>query len=323
MSIFLDLIQFIMSSLMFSITIFTLFLYIRTKDKSIGRTLGLVSSISIIFLTSYSYSYFSKLDMNDFLDAAGIHRLEVFSYLFSIAMIFIIAFSIIAASLYAISIFPIEKNRKELGLKVIFPVIILFIISSNFLVSISNRDVLGDGINNVLRYIFPVGSLFPFCLCVVLMIFYKKITEKKDIFLARNFIIAFSLQIVYTTLDLTIPLDITFQFTQISYLVFSLLSFFSISTHYFKKYESTDGIDFNYETILYKQYQISERELEVINLLILGNTNIYIAKELYISVNTVKSHVKNIYRKLSVSNRLQLVNKVKELSNNTSITQKG
>lgn len=34
-----------------------------------------------------------------------------------------------------------------------------------------------------------------------------------------------------------------------------------------------------------------------------GLTNPEIAQELFVSVNTVKTHIKNIYRKLNVNNR--------------------
>ena len=46
----------------------------------------------------------------------------------------------------------------------------------------------------------------------------------------------------------------------------------------------------------------------MIELLVQGLTNQNISDRLHISVNTVKSHVKRIYKKLGVTNRLQLVN---------------
>jgi DNA-binding NarL/FixJ family response regulator len=58
---------------------------------------------------------------------------------------------------------------------------------------------------------------------------------------------------------------------------------------------------------------LSERELEVLALLASGRTNAEIAKELFVAVGTVKSHVNNIYRKLDAGNRTEAVTQAREL----------
>ena len=62
---------------------------------------------------------------------------------------------------------------------------------------------------------------------------------------------------------------------------------------------------------------ISEREAAVLNLVIQGQTNSIIAEHLFISVNTVKNHLKNIYKKMDVSSRAQAVAKYLKTSNTT------
>jgi LuxR family maltose regulon positive regulatory protein len=58
---------------------------------------------------------------------------------------------------------------------------------------------------------------------------------------------------------------------------------------------------------------ISSRELDTLKLIAEELSNREIADKLYISLNTVKSHIKNIFLKLEVESRIQAVNKAKEL----------
>ena len=57
---------------------------------------------------------------------------------------------------------------------------------------------------------------------------------------------------------------------------------------------------------------LSERELTVLRLLRGGMSEREIARELYVSFNTVHSHVKAIYRKLGVSSRAEAVARARE-----------
>jgi LuxR family maltose regulon positive regulatory protein len=58
---------------------------------------------------------------------------------------------------------------------------------------------------------------------------------------------------------------------------------------------------------------LSERELKVLRLLADGLTNQEIAQALYVSVNTVKTHLKTIYGKLGVHNRREAIAQAKKL----------
>ncbi|HZJ04925.1 MAG TPA: response regulator transcription factor, partial [Nocardioidaceae bacterium] len=52
---------------------------------------------------------------------------------------------------------------------------------------------------------------------------------------------------------------------------------------------------------------LTERELEVLNLLANGTTNKVIAAELFLSVNTIRNHVQSILTKLDAHSKLEAV----------------
>jgi DNA-binding CsgD family transcriptional regulator len=60
-----------------------------------------------------------------------------------------------------------------------------------------------------------------------------------------------------------------------------------------------------------RQYAISKREQEIIQLICEGESNDEIGQRLFISLPTVKGHVYNIFQKTGVKNRIQLANLVR------------
>ncbi len=58
---------------------------------------------------------------------------------------------------------------------------------------------------------------------------------------------------------------------------------------------------------------LTEREMEVLRNIAEGCSNPEIARRLYVSPNTLKAHSQNIFMKLNVHNRLQAVNRAREL----------
>ena len=67
------------------------------------------------------------------------------------------------------------------------------------------------------------------------------------------------------------------------------------------------------EPNLLPDINLSKREMEVLESLSSGNTTAQIANQLFISENTVKTHVRHILEKLDASNRVEAVNKANQL----------
>jgi ATP/maltotriose-dependent transcriptional regulator MalT len=62
-----------------------------------------------------------------------------------------------------------------------------------------------------------------------------------------------------------------------------------------------------------REVLLSERELGVLCHLARGLTYEEIGQQLFLSLNTVQFHIKNIYSKLSVNKRVQAIEKAREM----------
>lgn len=303
MELIFNAIQFIETSLLFSAFLFSGIMFIRTRDKLTGRTFLIVSPVAAILFISYMYSNYQASENK----TTG---LEWLSPLFAIIVIILIMTAILATCFYIIKLFPVSENRKRKGyLSSVILVGAVLIITSALVMYISKAD-LTKSITNALWAFYPLCSLALFMEAVSLATAYKKINNPHDKKLAKYFIISFLPQMVFSIIDFLLLRDISFQTTHLSYTVFSLLVFIDLCGYFFRSYSiDLDITDEKQE--LKQKYDLSEREIEVTELLAKGMTNQDISEKLHISINTVKSHIKKIYSKLGISNRLQLMNRLK------------
>lgn len=60
----------------------------------------------------------------------------------------------------------------------------------------------------------------------------------------------------------------------------------------------------------YESHGLTEREREVVSLVVEGLSNADIASRLFVTEATVKKHLRTVYKKIKVKNRFQLVKEV-------------
>jgi|GEM_PF-5821640 len=65
----------------------------------------------------------------------------------------------------------------------------------------------------------------------------------------------------------------------------------------------------DYKEEFMKTHKLTKREREIVLLIVKGYNNPHMCEELNISVNTLKTHLRNIYRKIGVEDRQELINK--------------
>lgn len=99
------------------------------------------------------------------------------------------------------------------------------------------------------------------------------------------------------------------------YILFIALSFSALGAWLAHKlFNKPQQKDFCRNEMAIKNLGLSDRELEVLYEVCKGYSNKKIAEELFISINTVKTHLKKAFEKLEVNNRLLAIEKLKSLN---------
>jgi len=62
-----------------------------------------------------------------------------------------------------------------------------------------------------------------------------------------------------------------------------------------------------------KKLNLTNREFQILKLIVLGYSNADIAGQLFLSLSTIKTHVSNLYVKMNVKNRFQAIAKAKKM----------
>lgn len=80
-----------------------------------------------------------------------------------------------------------------------------------------------------------------------------------------------------------------------------------------KKHRSTATLPYM-DVVCTEQGILTEQEARIVQFIAVGLSNKETACQLNISSETVKSHIKNVYRKLNVNNRVQALQRAKEMN---------
>jgi LuxR family maltose regulon positive regulatory protein len=90
-----------------------------------------------------------------------------------------------------------------------------------------------------------------------------------------------------------------------------LIPTFSISNELHKSWIIPSSISSSTSLSACPVEPLSERELQVLRLLDSSLTSTEIGRELFLSQNTVRTHIRNIYSKLAVHGRIEAIQKAK------------
>jgi len=304
LSILFSILIFLTYSFVFTQCITVFYYYLRSKDKFLGMQV-LLNFFPMIILSAYIVSF-----MMFAIEFSNFDKTE--SIVFSIIIASFMVMTECCYVIYLLSLMPLSKKGFKRG------TIICIIVSACLLANILFWIFMVNGFTAEV-FLIVISNFLPMTMFLVVICgilgfsLVKKVKDREK----RQHLKGYS-SICMAFLPLII-LDIIFKntnliiFTLAGFIGGSILSFSYFSKYFYTNYNSE--IDEKNIEEFYGKYNISAREKDVIKLLLKGHSNPEIAKELFVSENTVKTHVKNIYKKLNVNNRYQLINKIKILKN--------
>lgn len=305
MVILSDILLFITTALVLSVTILGIVLRVRVDDSFTGSFLLVLVPLSLQMCLTLLSNYLGRTLTDVQLASFSYHIYALGVTIFSILLTTTI---LLMMSRYLIKLLPATEAQKTLGNRLLTIFISLFfVISLWVIIAKSGGDWLA-AYTETMQYHFFAGSMFLVIHGIIALAYVKKATTYEEERLLKGIISTFLPLLVLFPLDLLFFRESYFKLVYLSFAILSAYLYYFISRRYILTYEQADVAS---DQIL-KKYGISDREAEIIDLLIEGLSNQQIAKQLYISPNTVKTHIKNIYAKVGVNNRLQLFSLLKQ-----------
>ncbi len=291
------------------------FIFCKTKDKFLGHYILFFLPFILYTLSLMIFTYL-ETNMN-------IKNLELFRYLDYSSEFFFI-FMMFSIGFYTNYLYSVNNAFVKNLILSLVSLFLIIIIPFAFKARVEG-DILyikDSYLENISTFVFIIIIIY---FVIVGFRNYKKIknVEIRNIAKASIFITLFSspglLRDFYGKISQYNPIehivhfgdDPAFLIHPIFYSVLSIACTYYIVKYYFKEYQITvSEIPLNN---FIKEYNISNREKEVVQLLLNGRSNKEIADSLFISVNTVKTHIKNIYEKIGIKSRYELLTVVKNI----------
>ena len=298
-----DLLLFTSTALVFSITCLCILLQVKAKDIYSKGLLTILVPLSLQMGINSFVAYANRVLPTPIL--AGINY-RMFALFVTLASILLTSYLLFSLSHFLVNILPVERREKRLGSRIINIIsVVFFMLSLYFIIAASGGNWI-SAMNITLDYHFSSGSFIYSIHGLLTLLYIKKAKTREEEELLKSIAITFIPMLILFPLDMIFFQHSPFKLSYICFTIFTVNTYYFVSRFYFRAYETVPE-SLTIKKTFFSSNMLSEREEEVSRLLIKGETNVEIGEKLFISVNTVKSHIKNIYKKLNVSNRIQLI----------------
>ncbi|HHU88717.1 MAG: helix-turn-helix domain-containing protein [Sphaerochaetaceae bacterium] len=297
-----DILLFAVTSLVLSITCLSILLHVRARDTYTREFLLVLIPLCLQVCASSLINYIHRVYPPQLL--AG-KAYEIFCLWISLSSILMTTILLFTTSRYLISLLPATPKQRKIGEQIMMVIVLLFLVLSLFFIIGKSQGSWVVAMNLTFGYHLVFANVLMVIYGITSLVYYKKALGWEQENLLIGISASFLPLIVTFPLDMIFFRDHIFKLSFLTFVIFIVFLYTFISRRYFQEHEPPrpkGGVSKEVLTSM----GISTREGEIIELLVEGKTNSEIAATLYISTNTVKTHIKNIYSKLEISSRIQL-----------------
>jgi DNA-binding CsgD family transcriptional regulator len=274
-------------------------LYVKTKEQLVRYYLYYYVVFTLLVVLSTLLSYIS---VN--LSPINPNVWDVLEYLFYPLSFYLLIYTIPMFNHYLVSASYTRIRNAILG-----GIVLLMFLSQHL-----SEYVIGDyefahrikSLGYMLLFVVKVYSL-------VLKLYYlRRIHDQVRKSLTKKYAIWDALLLPGNAYDVLLGRATLVPVFPVIYCGMSVIFTHHFIKYYFRLYSPVPKNSMSVQLLMpdngfFDHYNISPREREIIALLIQDYKNKQIGETLYISVNTVKTHIRNIYAKLDVKNRHELL----------------
>jgi len=293
-------------NLSFTTIVLSLVLLKKRPNKSVKQVLIIfsISTLSVCMLYLCVSPYFNKPDIHSFLAWLSLFVIVIIAYL--------------SPSLFNDSS-PFSTVNKVVGIVTGVTIHFALIIMGLSII----QPLLFSEFYTLSKVIFIVGFIVEQLYLIITRLYTKRFLNNKAKTKYKSKIIKIlniinGLCLILFIRDIFVILDYIQSPTEIFPLI--LFPIYHLTQCLFGLYHVLNYLFFreivtasNYAlTEKLSSYELTEREVDIVSLVISGLKNKDIGSSLYISPETVKKHLNQIYKKLNVETRFKLINKLSE-----------
>lgn len=271
--------------------------YIKIKQRPLKYYLYFYSAFTLLAVLSVCVLYlYLHTDLPD-THPRLLDSLKYFT-LFIVKYILMFTIPVLAHGSFAVP----HTTRKNL----LFGMLTIITFGADHLSTFMVHDAAVERVGDYL-----VNSIFIAVIVYSLLIgfhYRKQLQDPLRIRLSKNFLLMTGIFLPGIVVDLFWLSPI--PFFPMLYCGFSIMVTYHLvkhSQHYLLLNIADGSPNEKFAEEVFRKYQISPREQEIVSLLLQGSNNQKIAETLFISVSTVKFHLSNIYAKFGVKSRYEVL----------------